>query len=136
MTKIYAVLDASAMESYARGHIHVGELIAEVPDELKPFLGIPAAALAEAYVRSVGDDLRRAKLDVLATSDASVVFGLDLPEARELGTFANTADGDLARLHAAWVATSCKAFFVTTEPKKAVGLVNDDAIFDVPAEDH
>ena len=53
---VRAVLDASAMLSYAHEHIHVGELLLEFGDEGSA-AAVPAVTLLEAHTRVGNDEL-------------------------------------------------------------------------------
>jgi hypothetical protein len=52
---IRLVLDASAILFYARGSEAVGEIVAMITEDGDE-VGVPAAALAEAYSRAKGSD--------------------------------------------------------------------------------
>ncbi|MBF9128611.1 hypothetical protein I0C86_06355 [Plantactinospora sp. S1510] len=67
-----AVLDASAMLSFARGHAHVGELVVMIADE-EAYTGLPVVALLDAYAR-VDDAPSRARLGVLAALDHGAYY--------------------------------------------------------------
>jgi hypothetical protein len=56
--EIRAVLDRSALQSYARGHVHVGELLIDIADE-KASIAIPAAALADAHAAALENEHAR-----------------------------------------------------------------------------
>lgn len=73
-----AVLDATAVEAYAAGSIHVGELLAEIADEHVPedgaLVSVPAPALVAAHV--AGADLDRLEVLVgLPHVDVTQVIG-------------------------------------------------------------
>ncbi len=132
--QIELVLDASAMESYARGHVHVGQVLAlAFPDGSKGRVAIPAVALAEAYSRRHADELGCSRLDLLTSLHSTTVMDLGLPEACEVGAAAG--NGDIPRTHAVWLARQHDAFFLTTEPKDVVGLLRENAIVAIPTED-
>lgn len=112
------VLDASAALSYARSHVHVGELIIEIADE-EAFVGLPTVALLDAYARLLGDDAGRARLGLLATLPGVRVLPLGEAEAAKVSAVVPLVGGDLSRAHAVWVALRHRAHYFTTEPKAA-----------------
>jgi hypothetical protein len=132
--QIQAVLDRSAMESYARGHIHVGELLVDIADE-GAHVGIPATALLEAHARALHDEHARALLRLLATLEGVTVLDLDAGAAATLAGSVPLAKGDMARAHAVWAANKHRAHYLTTEPTEAAGLVPADHIHVIPTDD-
>ncbi|MEV6601830.1 hypothetical protein AB0M36_33980 [Actinoplanes sp. NPDC051346] len=132
--EIRAVLDSSAIRSYAKGHVHVGEVITEVADE-RAFVGIPATALLEALGHCEGDKIARARLDILVHLPGTLTLDLTAETAgRVAGTVAFTG-GDLARSHAVWASLEHSAAYLTAEPQKSTRLIAEDRIIIVPAED-
>jgi hypothetical protein len=132
--RIQAVLDRSAMESYARGHIHVGELLIDVADE-GAYVGLPAAALLEAHSRALHDEHARALLRLLSTLEGIAILDLDAEVAAAVAGSVPLAKGDMARAHAAWAANKHQAYYLTTEPDDAAGLVPVDNVHAIPAHD-
>ncbi|MFI7600786.1 hypothetical protein [Actinoplanes sp. NPDC049681] len=132
--EIRAVLDCSAVQSYAHGLVHVGEVITEVGDE-RAFVGIPATALLEAHGRCLDDKVARARLDVLVHLPATQVLDLT---AESTGSIAETlplTDGDLARSHAVWASLTHSAAYLTAEPRESARLIPEDRLIVVPNED-
>jgi hypothetical protein len=132
--RIQAVLDRSAMESYARGHIHVGELLVDIADE-GAHVGVPAAALLDAHARALHDEHARALLRLLTTLEGVAVLDLDADAAAALAGAVPLAKGDMARAHAAWAANKHAAHYLTTEPDAAAALVPADHIHVLPTDD-
>jgi hypothetical protein len=130
---IRAVLDRSAMESYAHGYVHVGELIGEIADEMK-FVGIPAATLVDAHAQFLGDDYARALLRVLVTLPGTVVLKLDARSADTIAPKVPMVGGDLSRAHSISAALEHQALYFTTESGRVAGLL-DDQVFRIPTED-
>lgn len=64
--EIRAVLDSSAILSYSRAHVHVGELLVDIADE-GAYVGLPTVALLDAYAQIRTDQPASARLGVLAT---------------------------------------------------------------------
>ncbi|WJK41809.1 hypothetical protein O7608_05170 [Solwaraspora sp. WMMA2056] len=131
--EIRAVLDTSAMLSYARGHVHVGELLVEIADD-GAYTGLPAVALLDAYTR-VTDAPARARLGVLATLPSVAVLPLDAGEASDAAAIAPLVKGDLARAHAVWAALDHGAYYLTSEPHLTPTVVPDDQVHSIPADD-
>ncbi|AGL20407.1 hypothetical protein [Actinoplanes sp. N902-109] len=131
--EIRAVLDTSAIESYAVGHVHVGELIADLTDG-RICAGLPAAALAEAYSRHT-DDLARARIDLLTKLDGTMVLALDAASAPQVGMVFPLTGGDMAQAQAVAIAREHSAIYLTVEPKRSAHLVDPDAIVSIPAKD-
>jgi hypothetical protein len=135
MPDIRAVFDRSALQSYVRGHVHVGELIREIADEDNAFVAIPAAALAEAHADNIDNDHARALLGVVTTLPGTKVLNLDREAARSMAGALMLANGDIARAHAVWVANRHHALFFTTEPGEIKSIVPDRNIVLIPTED-
>ena len=132
--EIRMVLDRSALQSYARGHVHVGELIIDVVDE-GAYVGVPAAALLDAHVQSQGDEYAKALLRVLVTLEGVEVLKLDASSASAVAGTVPLAGGDVGRAHAAWAANACKARYLTAEPDEVKSLVPADNVHPIPTED-
>jgi hypothetical protein len=120
---IAVVLDSSAMVAFAIGSVAVGELLMLVDEEAR-FVALPAAALAQAFARTGPDDHH--VLRMLVRGARSVVVPLDDETAEGVGLVARKAD--LARAHAATVATGSSAILVTAEPGEFTGLVSPHMI--------
>jgi len=131
---IRAVLDRSAIQSYARGHIHVGEIITEVADE-HAYVGVPATALLDAYTHCLGDKVARARLTVLAQLPGTQMLDLGAEAAARIADIVPFTDDDLARSHAIWASLEHTAVYLTAEPEEAGRLVAEDRIIVIPAED-
>lgn len=131
---VRAVLDRSAIQSYARGHIHVGEVITEVADD-HAYVGIPATALLDARVRCLDDKIARARLDVLVHLPGTQMLDLDAEAAGRIADVVPFTGGDLARSHAVWASLEHAAVYLTTEPDDSAYLVAEDRILVIPAED-
>jgi hypothetical protein len=133
--EIRAVLDRSAIQSYVNGHIHVGELVSEVTTEKGVYVGIPAAALAEAHVNYLGDDHAKALLRLLTTLPGTTVLDLDSQTAPEIAGSLRLTNGDMSRAHAVWAANKLRAQYFTTEPEEVKSLVPDQNVVLIPTED-
>jgi len=131
---IHAVLDRSALRSYARGHIHIGELLVDVADA-GAAMGIPATALLEAHVEALGDEHARALLNLLVTLPGIAVLDLDKHTAPPTADVVPAADGNLPRSHAVWAAKDHEAYYLTTEPDEVKDLLPPGQIHVIPAED-
>jgi hypothetical protein len=131
---IKAILDRSALESYARGHVHVGELVNEITTEENHYVGIPAIALLDAHVRVLGNKHARALLDVLAALPGTSVLALDAKSAAAVAENVVLTGGDLSRAQSIWAAREHAAHYFTTEPEQSVGLVPDQILV-IPAKD-
>ena len=120
------VLDSSAMAAFAVGSVAVGELLVLV-DEEASFVALPAAALAQAFARTERDD--HDVLRMLVRGASSVVLPLDDGVAEDVGLVARRAD--VAKAHAATVATDASVVLVTAEPQEFVGLVDPGMIIEI-----
>jgi hypothetical protein len=132
--EIRAVLDCSALLSYARGHVHVGELLIDIADE-GAYMALPAVALLEAHARLLGDDQARARLGLLATLPGVAVLSLGGAQANAVAALVLPAAGDLARAHAAWAALTHGAYYLSTEPKLAPSVIPTVQVHAIPADD-
>jgi len=132
--EIRAVLDCSALQSYARGHVHVGELLVDVADE-GAYFGIPAAALTEAYAAAQDDRHEAALIYLFTTLVGTTVLDLDSETASDMAGTLLLTDKDMSRAHAVWAAHKYQALYLTTEPSEVVSLVPADQIHKIPAED-
>jgi hypothetical protein len=132
--EIRAVLDCSALQSYALGHVHIGELLIDIADEGAD-MAIPAVTLAEANGFLIQDAHARALLGLLVTLPGTVVLPLDAATARDMAPTAVQAHGDLSRAHAVWAANRHGALYLTTEPDTVVALIPPDNVHLIPAKD-
>ncbi|MFI5931325.1 hypothetical protein [Actinoplanes sp. NPDC051494] len=132
--QIRVVLDRSAIESYALGHAHVRDVLVAIGDEKAANVGIPAAALAEAYGRAP-DEVTVARLGILTSLPGVAVVDLDGENAADVGNVATLIHVDLPQAHAVWTAFQHCAFFLTAEPEMSVRMVPIGRIIEIPAED-
>ena len=133
--EIRAVLDHTALQSYARGHVHVGELFGEVTAEDNGVVAIPSVALLEAHAREMDDPQARALLNYMVTLPGAMVLDLDLATAPEAAGYVRTMRGNLARAHTAWAAGAYRALCFTTEPEGYPDQVLADQIVAIPTPD-
>jgi hypothetical protein len=132
--QIRAVLDHTALQSYARGHVHVGELFGEITDEENAFVAIPGVALLEAHARSIDDPQARALLNYMVTLPAAMVLDLDLATVPEAAGYVRTLRGNLPRAHTAWAAGAYRALCFTTEPEAYPEQVLHDQVVAIPTK--
>ncbi|HET8661364.1 MAG TPA: hypothetical protein VFM55_20500 [Micromonosporaceae bacterium] len=132
-TEVRAVLDTSAMLSYARGHVHVGEILVEVAEE-GAYVGLPVVALLDAYSK-VHDGPGRARLGVLTALPGARVLDLGAGEAAVVSLAVGLVGGDLARAHAVWAALRHGAYYLTTQPKAAPGILTAEQVHHLPDDD-
>ena len=133
--QIKAVLDHTALLSYASAHVHVGELVHEVSDEENSVVAIPSVALTRARARALENPHARALLDYLVTMPRTVVLSLDLATAPQVAQYVPGMRGDISRAHAVWTSTTFEAPCFTTEPDAYPNLVIADQIVAIPTED-
>src|SRR6266508_3589458 len=132
--RIQAVLDASAMLSYARGHVHVGELLIDIADG-GASMGLPTVALMAAYGRVGTDEPARARLALLATLPGVEVLPLGARKAAEASLVIPPVEGDLALAHAVSTAMEHRAYYLTTEPHLVKHVLVEHQIHEIPADD-
>jgi hypothetical protein len=132
--EVRAVLDVSAMLSYAREHVHVGELLTMLGAE-DGIAALPTTALLDAYGRVTDDPLATARLDVLTTLPTTAVDPLDALEARATAGVIPLVKGDLARAHAIWSALEHEAYLFTTEPERTPSILDAEDIVVIPKND-
>lgn len=130
---IRVVLDRSALESYTRGHVHVGEVITEVADDAN--VAIPATVLMEAQARVLGNEHARALLQLLLTAEGVVVLELGASEASRAAGTVPLVDGDLPLAHGVWAANAHAAFYLTTNPDEVKSVIPAAHVIRVPTED-
>jgi len=131
---IQAVLDRSALQSYARGHIHVGELLIDVADG-GAVIAVPTVALMDAYAQSLGNKHATALLSLIITLPGIAVMDLDAKAASGAAKKVPWSKGDLSRSHAVWAAKAHNAYYLTTEPAEVVDLLPPGQIHVIPHED-
>lgn len=131
--EIRAVLDASAVLSYSRGHVHVGELLVDIADE-GAYVGLPTVALLKAYAQT-SDRPAAARLGVLATLPGVAVLPLSAPDAAQAATTVRLTKGDLARAHAVWAALQHDAYYLTCEPHLVPAVIAPELVHHIPVDD-
>lgn len=131
---IQAVLDRSALQSYARGHIHVGELLIDVADE-GASIAIPTVALMDAYAWSLGNRHATALLNLIIKLPGIAVIDLDATSAPGAAEEVPSSSGDLSRSHAVWAAKAHNAHYLTTEPAEVAELLPPGQIHVIPDKD-
>jgi hypothetical protein len=132
--EIRAVLDSSAMLSYARGHVHVGELLVDIADE-GAYTGLPTVALLDAYSQVGADRPAHARLGVLATLPGVEVLPLGSRETADVATTVRLVKGDLARAHAVWAALEHDAYYLTSEPHLTPSVIAPELVHYIPTND-
>jgi len=130
--EIRAVLDTSAVLSYTRGHVHIGELLVDIADE-GAYVGLPTVVLLDAHARLLGDGAGRARLDVLVALPGIAVLTLGADEATGAAANVPGVDHDLARAHAVWAALYHGAYYLTTGP--APKALPEDQVHEIPTDD-
>ena len=133
-TEVRAVLDTTAILSYAQGHVHVGELLVDIADE-GAYVALPSVALLAAHAELLGDRAARARLGLLSALPAVLPLALGHAEAADVATLVALAAGDLGRAHAAWAALAHAAYFLTTEPDRAPPILTKDQIHPIATDD-
>jgi hypothetical protein len=133
--EIKAVLDCTALESYARGHVHIGELIKEVGDEENSVVAIPSVALMDAHSRAVNNPQAKALLNYVVTLPSAVVLDLDLASAPRVAQYVPVMKGDPSRAHVTWAAMAYKALCFTTEPDAYPSRIMGGKLIAIPTED-
>jgi hypothetical protein len=131
---VRAVLDVSAMLSYAHEHVHVGELLLEFGDEGSA-AGVPAVALMEAHARVGNDEIAGLRLDMLARLPSTIVLTLGGTEAFQASRMVPHVKGDLARAHAVWAALRYRAYLLTSEPEATPSILEQDDVVVIPRHD-
>jgi hypothetical protein len=131
---IRAILDCSAILSYAHGHVHVGELMIEIADE-EAYVGLPALALLEAYTQVGAEDPARDRLRMLVALPNVVVFPVGSQEAASIATIVPLTKGDLPRAHAVWAALRHGSYYVTVEPHLVPPNIAANRVQAIPADD-
>lgn len=132
---VRAVLDRSALLSYARGHIHVGEAISEIADESGARVGIPSVALLEAHLVIAADKDSRGLLRHLAALPVTTLLTVDEQTASDVADVAVLTRGDLGQAHAAWVTVALNAWCLSATPDQIPSIVQRDVIIPIPLDD-
>jgi len=122
------------MLSYARGHVHVGELVIDIAAE-GALVALPTVALLGAYLRAADDEVARDALALLATLDGVAVLPLGPAEADLVAATVPLAGGDIVRAHALWAALRYHAYYFTTEPQAAPSALAAWQVHPIPVED-
>jgi hypothetical protein len=133
--EVRAVLDHTALQSYARGQSHVGELIREIADEENAFLAIPSVALLEAYARTIDDPPGTRLLNYLVTLPGAMVLDLELHTVSRAAGHVRALLGNVPRAHAAWAAMTYEALCVTAEPEAYPEQVLQEQVVAIPTKD-
>jgi hypothetical protein len=132
--EIHAVLDASALLSYARGHVHVGELLIDIADA-DGYLGLPTLALLAAHVQLLGNEQARARFGVLATLPGVAILELSVEQSAEVARHVPLAAGDLVRAQVTWAVLKHGAYYLTCEPDAVPMEVPHDQVHVIPTDD-
>jgi hypothetical protein len=132
--EIRAVLDSSAMLSYARGHVHVGELVVDIAEE-GAYVALPTVTMVRAYADVGTDEQARARLALLPTVPGIHVLPLGPGEAITVATYVGQVADDLARAHAVWATLIHGAYFLTSEPEPVMSAIPVDQIHYIPTDD-
>lgn len=132
---VRVVLDRSAMLSYARGHIHVGEAISEISEDHEGRIGLPVVAFLQAHVQVAADKDSRLLLRHLATLPSVSVLPIERRSVEGVAEVAGHTGGDLGGAHAAWAAVELDALCLTAEPESLASVLQPEAIIAVPSED-
>jgi hypothetical protein len=133
-SEVRAILDPTAIGSFADGYVHVGELLVMIGEE-GAYVGVPAAALLRAHADAVGLADQRARLAVLITLPSVRVLDLDVDVAEKASDFVGALGGDLALAQAAWAAIEHSAYFVTTDPEPVKKVVSPGFLHVIPTDD-
>lgn len=118
---ISLVLDTSAVLSFVRSSIHVGEVIAEIADE-RGLAGIPLPCAVEAAQAAVDVD----RLEVLLEHPDTVLLAEDVENWRALAALLPVT-GEYSAACAALAAIDAERWVLSSRPELYAG-VNDGAI--------
>jgi hypothetical protein len=132
---IRAVLDRSALLSYARGHVHVGEAIGEITDERDARVGIPAVALLEAHLELAADLDSRLLLRLLAARPTTHLIGIEENAVSAVADIARLTRGDLGQAQAAWATIKFETVCMSARPADVPSIVQREAIIQIPPTD-
>ncbi|SCG72721.1 hypothetical protein [Micromonospora inositola] len=132
--EIRAVLDSSAILSYSRAHVHVGELLVDIADE-GAYVGLPTVALLDAYAQIRTDQPASARLGVLATLPGVAVLPLTAADAAAVAATVRLVKGDLARAHCVWAALAHDAYYLTSEPHLVPAVIAPELVHYIPLDD-
>lgn len=128
------MLDATALLSHARGHVHVGELLVEIAEE-GAYTALPTTVLTRGYAQVHPERVGLARLGLLPTVPGVHVLGLDVAQAPRVARYLGLLGGDLARAHAVWAALNHDAYLLTSEPDAVAAIVPADQIHYIPTGD-
>jgi hypothetical protein len=131
--EVRGVLDASAVLSYARGHVHVGELLVEIAED-GAVTALPTVALFDAYSR-LTDAAGRGRVGVLAALPGVEALALAATDAASAAPAVRLTGGDLGRAHAVWVALHHGAYLLTCEPGSIPAIVPREQVHAIPVDD-
>ncbi|GEM_PF-3424425 len=132
--ELRAVLDSSAMVSYARGHVHVGEMVVDIAEE-GAYVALPTVTLIRAHAEVGADAAARARLVLLPAVPGIHVLPLGPAEAAKVSRYLHRFHGDPARAHAVWAALSHGAYFLTSDPEPVASAIPADQIHYIPPTD-
>ncbi|HEY6117070.1 MAG TPA: hypothetical protein VI172_14045 [Candidatus Dormibacteraeota bacterium] len=104
------VLDTSAMLSFVRQQVDVGELLAELSDA-DAIAGLPLACLVDASMTAVDRD----RLELLANHPATVILGADEGDWRVLAELC-ALTGQFSTASAAMAALDAGCWVVSARP--------------------
>jgi hypothetical protein len=120
------ILDASAMVEYARGSDALGELLILAREDAR-FVGLPAAALAQAFTDA--DDKDHDMLRLLAAGRGALVMPLGEAEVDQVGMLSRQTTVGTA--HAVSATVDSGAYLVTNQAKMVEGLLDGRMIIEV-----
>jgi hypothetical protein len=133
--EVRAVVDKSALRSYARGHVHVGEIIREIADEPGAVVAVPALALLRAHADLAGNARHRAVLRVITTVPGVVVMDVGEHAADRMAGVVVVTGGDLPKAHVVWTANRHRALLLTSEPDEVKHLIPEANIIPISTDD-
>ena len=116
------VLDTSAILEFARGSVHVGEVLAELTDS-QAAAALPVACLAEAVPLA----LERERLDALVTHEATVLLTDDAEEWSALGHMC-AVTGEFSAASVALAAIDFQAWILTARPGLYAQVANGEMV--------
>ena len=120
------ILDPSAMVEYARGSDAVGELLILACEDAR-FVGLPAAALVQAYADA--PNTHHDMLRLLAAGRGAVVIPLATDGADQVGVLSRRTTTGTA--HAVSATVDAGAYLVTNNAKTVEGLIEERMIIEI-----